>query len=85
MSTFKKIRNRIILYSVLTSLGFAVYYLLLTEEARHSLKDAKATVTDSYQKMSNVIQDATGIVMEDSDEFLPNRDATVEQWKNIGF
>ena len=85
MSTFKKIRNTIILYSVLTSLGFAVYYLLLTEEARRSLKDAKATVTDSYQKMSNVIQDATGIVMEEDEEYLPNRDAVVEQWKNIGF
>ena len=85
MSTFKKIRNTVILYTVLTSLGFAVYYLLLTEEARRSLKDAKATVTDSYQKMSNVIQDATGIVMEEDEEFLPNRDAAVEQWKNIGF
>ena len=85
MSTFKKIRNTVILYSVLTSLGFAVYYLLLTEEARRSLKDAKATVTDSYQKMSNVIQDATGIVMEEDEEYLPNRDAVVEQWKNIGF
>lgn len=85
MSTFKKIRNTVILYSVLTSLGFAVYYLLLTEEARRSLKDAKATVTDSYQKMSNVIQDATGIVMEENEEYLPNRDAVVEQWKNIGF
>ena len=85
MSTFKKIRNTVILYSVLTSLGFAVYYLLLTEEARRSLKDAKATVTYSYQKMSNVIQDATGIVMEEDEEYLPNRDAVVEQWKNIGF
>ena len=85
MSTLKKIRNRVILYSALTALGFAVYYLLLTEEARHSLKDAKATVRDSYHKMSDVIQDATGIVVEEEEEYLPNREATVEQWKNIGF
>lgn len=85
MPSLKKIRNRIILYSVLTSLGFAVYYLLLTEEARHSLKDARATVKDSYHKMSDVIQDATGVVMEEAEEYLPNREATIEQWKNIGF
>lgn len=85
MPSLKKIRNRIILYSVLASLGFAVYYLLLTEEARHSLKDARATVKDSYHKMSDVIQDATGVVMEEAEEYLPNREATIEQWKNIGF
>ena len=85
MPSLKKIRNRIILYSVLTSLGFAMYYLLLTEEARHSLKDARAAVKDSYHKMSDVIQDATGVVMEEAEEYLPNREATIEQWKNIGF
>ncbi|MDO5118889.1 MAG: hypothetical protein Q4D48_02290 [Coriobacteriales bacterium] len=85
MRILKQIRNSVIGVVVLSSLGVAAYYLLLTDEARKSLHEAFDSVVDSYHTISDTIQDLTGIVMDEDKEYLPNRESIIEQWKSMGF
>lgn len=85
MSALKRLRNRVILVALLTSTGVVLYHVLLTKEARQSLIGAGKTVIDAYNKISDTIQDMTGIIMDEDAGTLPNRESVINQWKAMGF
>ena len=85
MSVLKRLRNDVILVALLTSTGVILYHVLLTEEARKSLVSAGSAVVDAYNKITDTIQDMTGIIMEEDADTLPNRESVINQWKAMGF
>ena len=85
MQMLKWLRNDMIGLTIIVSAGAAFYYLVLTDEARASLNKAVGTIVNSYGRVSGVIEDVTGIVMEEEEPFLSNRESVIAQWKNLGF
>ena len=81
----RDVRNRLVFLGVLATAGFVAYHLLLTEEARSSLKGAVGTVQDSYHRASEAIEGTKGIVMDEGKVALPNREHTAAQWAALGF
>ena len=63
--------------------GVAAYHLLLTDEARNSLKNSYSSVKSAYSRISEVVSDAQGIVVGEAE--LPNQEATRLQWEALGF
>jgi hypothetical protein len=85
MRVIKQLRNQVILITLVTATGVVLYHVLLTKEARKSLANAGAAVVDAYNRISDTIQDMTGIIMEEDVETLPNRESVINQWKAMGF
>lgn len=85
MQMLKRLRNDMICLTIIASAGAAFYYLVLTDEARASLNKAVGTIYNSYSRVSGVIEDITGVVMEEEEPFLSNRESVIAQWKNLGF
>ena len=85
MRVIKQLRNQVILITLVTATGVVLYHVLLTKEARKSLANAGAAIVDAYNRISDTIQDMTGIIMEEDAETLPNRESVINQWKAMGF
>ena len=85
MRVIKQLRNQVILITLVTATGVVLYHVLLTKEARKSLANAGAAIVDAYNRISDTIQDMTGIIMEEDVETLPNRESVINQWKAMGF
>ncbi len=79
----KRLRNQLILVAVLGISCLAVYELMLTKEAKESLKGAMSSVSGSYSRISGIISNHIGLVMEE--ETLPNRADALRQWAEIGY
>lgn len=79
----KKLRSRLVSVGLLAGIVVAAYKLLLTPEARESLKRAGKTIKESYDTITRAYGDAQGETMQE--DVLPNRVATEAQWEAIGF
>lgn len=63
--------------------GALAYRLLLTDEARKSLKNSYSSIKDAYERVTEIVSDAHGL--EVGEDELPNREATRLQWQALGF
>ena len=68
---------------VLAGAGYAAYQLLLTDEAKESLKNSYSSIKDAYGRVTEIMSDTHGIVMGEDE--LPNQAATRLQWEALGF
>ena len=68
---------------VLVGAGAIAYRVLLTDEARKSLKNSYSSIKDAYGRISEIVSDVRGI--EQTEDELPNQAATRLQWEALGF
>lgn len=69
----------------LLAIGAAyLYKFCLSDEAKSKLKSAATSVKSSYDRISQIIEDAQGVTMKDECP-LPNAQSTEAQWQALGF
>lgn len=69
----------------LLAIGAAyLYEFCLSDEAKSKLKSAVTSVKSSYDRISQIIEDAQGVTMKDESP-LPNAQSTAAQWQALGF
>lgn len=69
----------------LLAIGAAyLYKFWLSDEAKSKLKSAAISVKSSYDRISQIVEDAQGVTMKD-ESLLPNAQSTAAQWQALGF
>ena len=69
----------------LLAIGAAyLYKFWLSDEAKSKLKSAVTSVKSSYDRISQIVEDAQGVTMKDESP-LTNAQSTVAQWQALGF
>ena len=61
-----------------------LYKFCLSDEAKSKLKSAVTSVKSSYDRISQIVEDAQGVTMKDESP-LPNAQSTAAQWQALGF
>lgn len=88
MSLLKHLRNEAILFGVVCGAvcltGYVAYQVLLDDEAKKGIADMIHTVTDSYEKLSNLVNEQIGTIM-DEDIVTQNRNHIRDAWAELGF
>lgn len=82
MSTIK---GTLVLAGVVGAAGYAAYRLLLDDKARQSLTEAMRTVSGAYGAIRDRVEDLRGVVVEDDDQPLANRQAAEQAWARLGY
>ena len=69
----------------LLAIGAAyLYKFCLSDGAKSKLKSAVTSVKSSYDRISQIVEDAQGVTMKDESP-LPNAQSTAAQWQALGF
>lgn len=84
MRMLKRLRNDAIVLVVLCAAGYVAYQVLLDDEAKEGVKSLVRTVTDSYQQLSNLVNDHIGTIM-DEDVVVQNKTQIMNAWADLGF
>lgn len=84
MRMLKRLRNEAIMLVVLCAAGYVAYQVLLDDEAKEGIKSLVFTVRDSYQQMSNLVNDHIGTIM-DEDVVIQNKSQIMNAWADLGF
>ncbi len=84
MRMLKRLRNDAIALVVLCVAGYVAYQVLLDDEAKEGVKSLVRTVTDSYQQLSNLVNDHIGTIM-DEDVVVQNKAQIMNAWADLGF
>lgn len=84
MRMLKRLRNDAIALVVLCAAGYVAYQVLLDDEAKEGVKSLVRTVTDSYQQLSNLVNDHIGTIM-DEDVVVQNKAQIMNAWDDLGF
>ncbi|MBQ9315814.1 MAG: hypothetical protein IJ203_03210 [Atopobiaceae bacterium] len=84
MRMLKRLRNDAIALVVLCAAGYVAYQVLLDDEAKEGVKSLVRTVTDSYQQLSNLVNDHIGTIM-DEDVVVQNKAQIMNAWADLGF
>ena len=82
MVIVKKLAGQVVGLAVLAAIGVAAYNILLSDEARESLRQGAASVKKACNKVCDTINACQGTVVDDD---LPNRERTQRQWESIGY
>lgn len=83
MIDINRLTGTLISAAVVAASGFALYRILLTDDARMSLRSTIKSVKSTYTQISDALIDRRGVIMSDGD--FPNQVATREQWEALGY
>lgn len=77
-------RNTIGIVLAITGMTIAAYRLLLTNEARHNLREMGASLARGYYTLIDTLD---GIVGEktDPDQLEANREQIQREWERLGY
>ena len=78
-----KLAGKLAFVLVLVGAGAVAYRVLLTDEARTSLKNSYVSIKEAYGRVSELVGDVRGI--EQKEDELPNQVATRLQWEALGY
>lgn len=84
MRILKRLRNDVIIAVVLCAAGYVAYQVLLDDEAKKGIADMAKTVRDSYNTVTNFVNDQIGTIM-DEDVIAQNREQIKNAWADLGF
>lgn len=79
----RKLGTTLTIATLAAGIVYLAYRLLLSDDAKDSIKSGARTVNDAVERICKVIDDAQGSVMEE--DVLPNRQRTERQWDALGF
>lgn len=68
---------------LVAGIGYALYNILLTDEAKRALKSSFTSVKGAYSLINDCIVDRRGVVITEDE--LPNQVATRLQWEALGY
>lgn len=77
----RRLRTMLILAALAAGAGVAAYQILLTEEARASLRRSASQVKDTVETLNDKLGKHQNIDIER----LPNRQRTNEMWDALGY
>lgn len=80
----KKLMGCVVVTATLVGAGYLVYREVLSDEAKQNIDKMVNTVKVSYKRINDVIASVRGDIMTD-DGPLPNVQATMQQWKDLGY
>lgn len=80
----KKLMGCVVVTATLVGAGYLVYREVLSDEAKQTIEKMVNTVKVSYKRINDVIASVRGDIMTD-DGPLPNVQATMQQWKDLGY
>ena len=80
----KKLMGCVVVTATLVGAGYLVYREVLSDEAKQNIEKMVNTVKVSYKRINDVIASVRGNIMTD-DGPLPNVQATMQQWKDLGY
>lgn len=80
----KKLMGCVVVTATLVGAGYLVYREVLSDEAKQNIEKMINTVKVSYKRINDVIASVRGDIMTD-DGPLPNVQATMQQWKDLGY
>ncbi|MCR5393149.1 MAG: hypothetical protein K6E65_07595 [Olsenella sp.] len=80
----KKLMGCVVVTATLVGAGYLVYREVLSDEAKQNIEKMVNTVKVSYKRINDVIASVRGDIMTD-DGPLPNVQATMQQWKDLGY
>lgn len=66
------------------AVGYATYKVLLTDEAKESLKTGVRVVVDGYKELRATLEDHYGVVIEEQRN-RTNAEETAREWEALGF
>lgn len=78
----KRIKTTLVLVGGVALALAATYNILLSDQAKESLRNSARAVRDACDKVCDVVNESYGVVMDDN---LPNREKTERQWSNLGY
>lgn len=82
----KNIRNTVIVIGTIALMGVGLYALLNDEHAKEELKRMKSSIMSTFGQFNDLVSAIGGFADESFvTEELPNRLATIAQWKALGF
>lgn len=79
-----RVKTTLVTAGLLTIGAAYLYKFCLSDEAKAKLKSAANSVKSSYDRISQIIEDAQGVTMKDESP-LPNAQSTAAQWQALGF
>ena len=77
----RRLRTMLILAALTAGAGVAAYQILLTEEARASLRRSASQVKDTVETLNDKLGEHQNIDIDS----LPNRQRTNEMWDALGY
>lgn len=77
----RRLRTMFILAALAAGAGVAAYQILLTEEARASLRRSASQVKDTVETLNDKLGEHQNIDID----HLPNRQRTNEMWGALGY
>lgn len=77
----RRLRTMLIMAALSAGAGVAAYRLLLTEEARASLRRTASQVKDTVETLNDKLGEKQNIDVDS----LPNRQRTNEMWDALGY
>lgn len=80
----KKLMGCVVVTATLVGAGYLVYREVLSDEAKQNIEKMVNTVKVSYKRINDVIASVRGDIMT-NDGPLPNVQATMQQWKDLGY
>lgn len=80
----KKLMGCVVVTATLVGAGYLVYREVLSDEAKQNIEKMVNTVKVSYKRINDEIASVRGDIMTD-DGPLPNVQATMQQWKDLGY
>lgn len=79
-----RVKTTLTTAGLLVAGAVCLYKFGLSDEAKSKLKTATSSVKASYDRISQIVEDAQGVTMKDESP-LPNAQSTAAQWQALGF
>lgn len=80
----RRIKRDLILTALLSLGAVVAYHVLLDEEARSGVRAMNHTIIDSFNTLSEMVDDRIGTIMDD-EVVAQNRQNIKDAWKALGF
>ena len=77
----RRLRTMLIMAALAAGAGVAAYRVLLTDEARASLRRSASQVKDTVETLNDKLEEKQNIDVDS----LPNRQRTNEMWDALGY
>lgn len=79
-----RLKINLALLGVAVAAGVAAYQLLLTDEAKHSLRMGVDSLGHGFTIIRDLVEERRGLIMDD-DQPLPNVQKTKQDWEALGY
>ena len=80
----RRIKRDLVLTALLSLGAVVAYHVLLDEEARSGVRAMNHTIIDSFNTLSEMVDDRIGTIMDDA-VVAQNRQNIKDAWKALGF